>query len=78
MVGNLILTRDFVSSAVWRWIAFTIHFRASQSARAKGTFRLCGIYQMLVSNVGLGLGDERERGATEIGGGGGCNKIIFQ
>ena len=40
----------------------------SQSARAKSTFRLCGIYQMLVSNVGLGLGDERERGATEIEG----------
>lgn len=47
----------------------TIQFRASQSARTKSTFRLCGIYQMLVSNVGLGLGDERERGATEIGGG---------
>ena len=39
-----LLTCDFVSLAAWRWIELGIHFGTSQSAHAKSTIYLFGMY----------------------------------
>ena len=39
-----LLTCDFVSLAAWRWIELGIHFGTSQSAHAKSTIYLFGVY----------------------------------
>ena len=39
-----LLTCDFVSLAAWKWIELGIHFGTSQSAHAKSTIYLFGMY----------------------------------